>query len=284
MVVYKRGKYYWADFTVNGQRFRLPLKATHKQEAANLEKMKIAEAQSPDGVLPTQVVKLTLADAGDAYFSARAAEVTKSTIRLETDAFKQVKRHLGSARLGSITIKSLTDYTKKRKGEGIGNRTINIEVGVLRRVLIMFKLWNRLGEAYKRLPEPTSIGRALTPEEELKLFETASSRAEWSVVFWISLVAVNTTAGGIELRNVRLGDIDTHNQTLTVRVGKNRFRTRILPLNQTAMWAVEQLLARAKELGATEPGHYLVPARISGTQFDPTQPPSRGDGELHGGR
>ena len=79
----------------------------------------------------------------------------------------------------------------------------------------MFKLWSRLAGDYKPLPEPTGIGRALTPEEELKLFETASSRAEWSVVFWISLVAVNTTAGGIELRNVRLGDIDLRNRTLT---------------------------------------------------------------------
>ena len=62
----------------------------------------------------------------------------------------------------------------------------------------------------------------------LKLFETASSRAESSVVFWISLVAVNTIAGGIELRNVRLGDIDLRNQTLAVRVGKNA-----VPVNKT---------------------------------------------------
>jgi len=275
MVVYKRGKYYWADFTVNGQRFRVPLKAKHKQEAANLEKVKIAEAQSPDGVLPTQVLKLTVADAGEMYFSARETEVSPSTVRLETDAYKQVKRHLGSTRLGSITLKSLADYTKKRKAEEIQNRTINIEVGVLRRVLKMFKLWSRLADDYRPLPESTDIGRALTPEEELKLFETASSRAEWSVVFWISLIAVNTTAAGIELRNLRLDDINLRNRNLTIRVGKNRFRSRVLPLNETAMWAVERLLERAKELGATEPGHYLIPSRISGGEYDPTQPPSR---------
>ena len=38
---------------------------------------------------------------------------------------------------------------------------------------------------------------------------------------------------------------------------------------------MERLLERAKELGATEPGHYLIPARISGSEYDPTQPPSR---------
>jgi len=275
MVVYKRGGSYWADFTVNGQRFRLPLKVTNKQEAANLEKLKIAEAQSHGGLLPSQTAKLTVADAGVVYFSGRAVEVSPSTIRLETSAFKQVKRHLGSAKLGSVSLKTLGDYVQQRKAEGIGNRTINMEVGVLRRVLKKFRLWTRFAEDYKRLPEPKNIGRALSPEEELKLFETASSRQEWEVVFWISLVTANTTAGGMELRNIRLADIDLKAQTLTVRVGKNRFRTRILPLNQSAMWAVERLLERAKELGAVNPEHYLIPGRVSGKKYDPTQPPSR---------
>ncbi len=137
------------------------------------------------------------------------------------------------------------------------------------------KQWSRIAEDYKRLPETTDIGRALSPEEELKLFQTASSRQEWEVVFWISLVTANTTAGGVERRNVTLGDIDLKNQTLTVRVGKNRYRTRVLPLNQTAKWAIEQLVERAKEMGSTQPQHYLVPSRVSGKEYDPTQACSR---------
>lgn len=126
--------------------------------------------------------------------------------------------------------------------------------------------------------------RALTPDEELKLLETASSRPEWEVVFWVSLVIANTTAGGVELRNVRLCDIDLKAKTMTVRVSKNRFRARLLPLNQTALRAVERPLERAKELGATEPGHYLVPSRVSGKIYDPTQPPSRWGWRTHGAR
>jgi integrase len=184
-------------------------------------------------------------------------------------------------RLGSIyshsplNLKSLAGYVQKRRDEGIGNRTINIEVGVLRCALKKFKLWNRLAEDYKRLPESTDIGRALTPEEELRLFATASSRPEWEVVFCISRITANTTAGGVELRNARLGDIDLKAQTLAGRVGKNRFRARILPLIQSALWAVERLLERAKEMGATEPGHYLTSRRVSGKEYDPTQPPIR---------
>ena len=253
----------------------MPLKATSKQEAANLEKLRIAEAQNHGGLLPSKAAKLTISEAGDLYFQRREDEVSASTIRLEKDAFKQVKRHLGSTRVGSINLDSLTDYTRTRKKEKIGNRTINIEVGVLRRVMKQFKLWSRIADGYKPLPEPKDIGRALLPEQEANLFAVASSRPEWEVAFLISLVTANTTAGGVELRNVRLSDIDLKNQTLTVRVGKNRFRVRILPLNTTAAWAVERLLDRAKRLGANSPDHYLIPSRVKGKEYDPTQPPSR---------
>jgi integrase len=225
--------------------------------------------------LPAETAKLPVADAGIADFSSRSAEVSPSTVRLETDAWKQVKRHLADSRLGSITLATLADYTKKRKAEGIGNRTINIEVGVLRRVLKKYKLWARPAEDYRKLPEPTDIGRALSPEQKLKLFETANSRKEWELVCGVSHVTANTTPGGIELRNVRIGDIEIRNRTLTVRVGKTRNRSRIFPLNVTAMWAIERLPDRAKELGATKAEHYLIPNRVSGKAHDPTKPPTR---------
>jgi hypothetical protein len=132
---------------------------------------------------------------------------------------------------------SIAAYIPLRKAESIANRTINIEIGVLSRILKQFKLWHIVGQDYKPLSENKSIGRALTPELERKLFSVASSRPEWSVAFWVSLIAANTTAGGCELRNLRLEDIDIGAKTLGVRVGKNRFRVRTIPMNRTAMWA-----------------------------------------------
>jgi integrase len=142
-------------------------------------------------------------------------------------------------------------------------------------VLKQFKLWHIVGEGYKPLPERKDVGRALSPEQEIKLFSAASTRREWSVAFWSSLLAANTTAGGCEIRNLRLGDIDLQTRTLYVRVGKNRFRVRAIPLNPTATWAVERLLDRAHKLGAIAPKHYLIPRRIAGKGYDPTKPPSR---------
>jgi integrase len=177
--------------------------------------------------------------------------------------------------LGSLTAESITSYVQRRKAERIGNRTVNIEVGVLRRILKQFKLWHLMGENYKPLPEPKDVGRALTPAQELRLFAVASSRGEWNVAFWVSLISANTTAGGCEIRNLRLQDIQMESKTLCVRVGKNRFRLRTIPLNRTAWWAVERLLDRSHKLGAISPDHYLIPRRVGGKLYDPTKPPSR---------
>ena len=99
-------------------------------------------------------------------------------------------------------------------------------------------------------------------------------RAEWAVAFYAALLTMSTTASGCELRNLRLQDIDLATKVMHVRVGKNRCRARTVPLNETATWALERLLSRARELGAKEPGDYLIPCRVSGKTYAPKHPPS----------
>jgi len=275
MTIYKRGGCWWADFSLGGKRYRIPLKTSDRREAVRREKVRIAEGQNSGGLVASNVAKLAVSEAADLYVGRRKSEVSSSTMRLEHDALKQVRRHLGTALLGSLTPESISTYVSSRKAEGIANRTINIEVGVLRRILKQFKLWHIVGDNYKPLTENKTIGRALSPEQELKLFSVASSRPEWSVAFWVSLIAANTTAGGCEIRNLRLQDIQMEAKALYVKVGKNRFRVRTIPLNRTAYWAVERLLDRAHKLGSTNPEHYLIPLRLGGKQYDPTKPPSR---------
>jgi integrase/recombinase XerD len=253
---------------------RISLKTSDKREALRREKMRIADAQN--GRLESaKTVGLTVPQASKASTVRRTPLVAPRTLELEQGAVKHLSRHYAAAMLAKLDSDALAGYVGRRKAEGVGNRTVNIEVGVLRRVLKQFKLWHLVGEDYKPLPEPKDIGRALTPEQELNLFSVASTRREWTVAFWVSLVAANTTAGGCEIRNLRLQDIDLQTKTLYVRVGKNKFRVRAIPLNCTATWAVERLVDRAHKLGATDPEHYLIPRRVAGKQYDPLKPPSR---------
>ncbi len=272
MTIYKRGSTWWSDFSIGSRRFRISLRTSDRREAVRREKLRIADAQNSGGLLVRKTVGVTTNEATAAYLSARESAVSAHTLYLERSASKQLLRHLGSKTIGSLSPESLTAYVRLRKAESVGHRTINIEIGILRRILKRFRLWSLVGESYKPLPEPKNIGRALTAEQELKLFEVASSRPEWAVACWASLITANTTAGGCEIRNLRLRDVELDTQTLYVKVGKNRFRIRALPLNQTALWAVKQLLDRAHTLGAVASDHYLIPRRIGGKDYDPAQP------------
>jgi integrase len=126
-------------------------------------------------------------------------------------------------------------------------------------------------------------GRALSPEEEQRLFEVASREPRWEVAYYAALVAANTTARKCETRGLRLVDLNLVSRTISVRrsTTKTDAGTRVIPLNETALWAVTRLLERASMLGSTQPDHYLLPAfqfkhtrdaSAAGTGFDPTRP------------
>ena len=78
MSLWKRGKQYWIDTVVHGERHREPLGTTDWREARALEKKRIAELQQrPD---PTKRARkysnLTVATAIDQYASERRSQVS----------------------------------------------------------------------------------------------------------------------------------------------------------------------------------------------------------------
>ena len=88
-------------------------------------------------------------------------------------------------KLSAITRKSIEGFQAKRRLEGASNRTINMDVGALRQVLKRFKQWRRLEDDVKMLTEAggAPVGRALTAEEQKRLFEAAASNPEWEHVY-----------------------------------------------------------------------------------------------------
>ena len=69
------------------------------------------------------------------------------------------------------------DYQNHRKAEGISNRTINMDVGVLRQMLKRAKRWKFLNDDVKPLPENTGAPKdVLTAEQKALLFQTAGSK------------------------------------------------------------------------------------------------------------
>ncbi len=199
----------------------------------------------------------------------------------------------GNKLLSEITAQDLYAYQQWRSRTGFATKrnaqgeyetlqvpaetqadTVNHELNVVQQLLKRAGLWNKIADLYEPLPVPRrEVGKALTPEEERILFETASSKPRWRVAYLAALVTAHTTIGPAELRGLRLSDVDLDNRVLSVREGaKNQYRVRRVPLNETAFWAVSQLLERAKAKGATDPDHYLLPGRIQRGPYVPSRP------------
>jgi integrase len=156
-----------------------------------------------------------------------------------------------------------------------GASLINKECSVIQQLLKRIGCWTELAAQYQPLPLPKeSPHRALTAQEEERLYRIGTTNPKWEVAYYAFVISVNTTAGPGEIRHLRLMDIDHDKQTLRVQPAgaKNEHRIRVIPLNRDAYQAVENLRERAKSLGAIYPDHYLIPFRISTGHYDPTRP------------
>jgi integrase len=141
---------------------------------------------------------------------------------------------------------------------------VNQELCMLRAIMRRAEAWTaELEENYEELIEQESeIPRALSPEEQQRWIDTARKQTRWHVAYCYSLIAFDTTMSTNEMRSLRLGDINLHHQTVNIpwSGSKNRYRHRSVPLESAdCLWAMQQLLDRARGMGAHDPQHFLFP-------------------------
>ena len=276
MSLWKRGRQYWADFTVDGRRYRKRLGTTNLQVAKQKERQLIEEA-GLGGVATHAQGPKRLFEAVDAYIEGKRLHCSPRTIEFEEERLITLKRCLGDVPLTAITAKAIADYQRQRHEAGKANRTINMDVGVLSRVLKSCGRWRALADHVRNLPErQRPVGRALTPEERTRLFHAAASNTEWEHVYCAAVVAANTSMRPVEVKHLRRRDVELEKRLVYVRRSKNETSHRVIPLNGSALQAMRRMVERADLLGHTEPDHYLWPACQWG-QYDPTQPMTKWD-------
>jgi integrase len=271
MSLWKRGRQYWTDFTVNGRRYRKRLGTTNLRVATRRERELIEEAGH--GRLPAdEQGPKRLSDAIDAYLAAKRIHCSTRTIELEKERLSIVKKHFGDVPLSAITATTIADFQRVRHDAGIANRTINMDVGVLSRVLKFSGRWRALADHVHNLPErQRPVGRALTGDERKRLFHSAASNPEWEHVYCAAIVAANTSMRPVEVKHLRRCDVGLVKRLVHVRRSKNETSHRVIPLNASAIEAAARMFERAELLGHTEPEHYLWPACQWG-RFDATKP------------
>jgi integrase len=271
-MLFKRNKTWWTDFTVEGKRFRVTLKTTDRREAKAREKELIAEAAK--GALASSrqdFAALTFGEAADRDLRDRKPELADSSHAKLRHLLVKPRQFFGTTRLNKISNEMLRDYRQWRLAQGIGPATLNAEERLISHLLKRAKVWHRVGEGIRRLKEPKSIGRAMSREQAASLMEVATSKPEWQNAQSASVIAMNTTMRGMEIKGLRWRDVDLGKEVLTVRKSKTAAGVRDIPLNERALAELKGLHDRAVAVGAASPEHFVFPACENG-HFDPTRP------------
>jgi integrase len=249
MAIYKRGRTWWTDFSVNGVRYRISLDTSDWRKAVSNEKEKMAEAQA--GKLKAAVqsfARLAFKEALERYLADRSAHVTPQSSRSESDHAKPLSESFGATPVSHISAEGILTYIRQRKQKGISNVTVNMEIGILRRVLKRARRWSQVDDEVPRLPERRDIGRALSEEEKRRLLRMAEAKPEWETARLAAILALNTTMRGCELKGLPWRDVDFIERTIMIRRSKTAAGQRVIPLNEDAWTAILSLRDRARKL------------------------------------
>jgi len=277
VALYKRGETWWTDFSVNGVRYRVSLDTTDWREAQSGEKVKIAEAQAGKiSVAGQSFARLAFTEALERYLADRSVHVTPRSERTESDHAKPLRESFAATPVSRISADAILAYIRQRKEKGISNVTINMEIGILRRVLKRAKRWSLIADEIPRLPERRDIGRALTLEEKTKLLRMAAAKPEWDTARLAAILALNTTMRGCELKGLRWRDVEFMERTITIRRSKTAAGERVIPLNADAWTVVLSLREKAQKLFGDnlEPDWYVFPHAEGFTKPDAARPMS----------
>ena len=107
--------------------------------------------------------------AADRYLEDQEPHLAPRSIVTARERLKPLKEFFGATVLKRVTAESVREYIVRRKKMRLSNRTVNMEVGWLARLLKRAKRWHLIADEIKPLPERRNQGRALSREEKIRL-------------------------------------------------------------------------------------------------------------------
>jgi len=256
MSLYRRGKVWWMDFHFHGQRIQETTGMTSITRAREVqEKRKQALRDGTAGIRKQQQPRL-LSVAAQAWQEAKGPAWSPRTADIARTSMNHLLPVFGKQLLVDVEASNISKYQKARLAEGASNRTVNIEVGMLRQVMRKYGTWARIQPDVNMLPERQDAGRALSGEEEsCLLLECGRSRSRILLPFVV--LALETGARRNTIRRLQWKNINFGNRCLQFGKDKTTAGTgRVIPLNQRALAA---LTFWAQQFPNRKPEHYVFP-------------------------
>ncbi|HXM63005.1 MAG TPA: tyrosine-type recombinase/integrase [Terriglobales bacterium] len=222
------------------------------------------------------LAKMPLSKAGMAWLGSRRPFLSPRTQKDYHNYLGTIVKFFGDVQLEKLANPDLIRLYQRERNKTAGASIINHECTVIQQMLKRIRKWAAVAPFYQPVPLPReSPGRAMTSDEERRLFEAGALNPNWAVAYWAAMLSAHTASGPAEICGLRLADVFTSDpETARIHVHehvKNVNRVREIPLNSEALTAAKALVERAQQIGATQPEHFLIPFRVCRGTFDPTR-------------
>ena len=228
MSVFKRGKVFYTDFVINGERICKSTGKTTKREAKHFEALERQKLLS--GSKEVKAAKLTLSDAID--------QVYESKWKNNKDGMGSYRRsrllldHMGNVVLATVGGVEVDNLIKKLEGTGIESSTINRYLATLKTIL---KYMSYRTDFIRLRKEKNGRIRVLSREEEARAVELLRG-ADGKKPYYIEagdMVEVLTDSGLrlSELLNLKYEDINFTSNLISIWINKGD-RPRSIPMTR----------------------------------------------------
>jgi integrase len=255
MSLYRRGDVWWYKFRFAGQMIRETSKSESKTVAKDAERARRRELEESWNQIKRRKLPPLFSIAAEDWLRTRTG-IARSTERSYKLAISNLKTDFGKQLLCDLAAKDLAAYQMRRKREGVSNRTVNLELGVLRSILRRYRMWEGIAPDVDFLKESASPGRALTHEEETVLLDVAS-KSRCRSLYPVIMLAINTGMRASEIRGLTWAQVDFLAKSLIVGKSKTAAGTgRIIPLNPRAVAVLTHWRGLFPEAKAE---HYVFP-------------------------
>src|SRR6202021_1235648 len=204
--VYRRGDVWWYKFRLGGQTIRESSKSESKTVAKDAERQRRRELEESWNQIKRRKLPPLFSIASADWLKTRT-NIAHSTERSYKLAISQLTTDFGKELLCDISAEDLAAYQTRRKRDGVSNRTVNLEMGVLRSILRRYRMWEAIAADVDFLQESPSPGRALTHEEESGLLDVAS-KSRCRSLYPVVMLALNSGMRASEIRNLTWAQVD----------------------------------------------------------------------------
>jgi integrase len=235
MSIYKRGPWWWYRFKFQGALICESTKSKNKEFAKRMESDHFAKLAENRAGLKRIAKPIKFSAAVKEFMELKKPKWAQKTREIHNNSLLHLSPIFGGKYLSDISALDISRYQTIRQEEKASNRTINIEVSLVRMVLHKHKKWAEIAYDVAMLEENKDIGRELTEKEQDKLLAVAKASVSRSLYPAI-LTSIHTGLRSQELRLLRWHQVDLKDGSITV--GKSKTiggKGRFIPLSQTAL-------------------------------------------------